>query len=69
VQIETSPLDCGGCGIVCDADQVCVRGNCRTYYTSPSCNSCPCPACGTGYSCCNYPGAATACVAGATCPM
>jgi hypothetical protein len=26
---ETDPLNCGGCGIVCDAGQTCVQSNCQ----------------------------------------
>jgi hypothetical protein len=46
-----------------------VSGACTNYFTSPSCTTCPCAACGSGATCCAYPGPnSTACVSGTTCP-
>lgn len=28
--IKTDPKNCGGCGIKCDSDQICVRGECES---------------------------------------
>jgi hypothetical protein len=70
-QFNSDPLNCGRCGNACARNQVCVAGACTNYFTSASCTTCPCPACGVGTSCCKFPGAATTtiCVAGNTCPQ
>jgi hypothetical protein len=65
--IDTDALNCGGCGNVCVAGEVCAAGNCRGYTQPPSCTSCPCAACGAGAACCTFGGEAI-CVAGGTCP-
>jgi hypothetical protein len=58
-----------GCGVACAVDHVCAQGTCQTFFTSPSCNSSPCAACGTGTTACTYPGTSeTICVAGSVCP-
>jgi hypothetical protein len=72
VDFASDPLHCGSCGNACNSNQVCVAGHCRHYFTSPACNSCPCGACGSGETCCTYPGsnpAVTACVTGNACPQ
>jgi hypothetical protein len=53
------------------AYQVCVAGACTAFFTSQACTTCPCPACGTGTTCCTYPGTMTdvVCVTGNTCPQ
>lgn len=67
--LSRDPLHCGGCGNVCATDEVCVGGACTQFFATPSCNTCPCTACGAGNSCCSYPGTTQAvCVSGATCP-
>src|SRR6185312_1626066 len=73
-QLAASPLHCsaiaGTCGQACNANQVCAQGTCTTFFTSTSCTTCPCPACGTGTTCCSYPGTAEAiCVEGSVCPQ
>jgi hypothetical protein len=65
-QFLVDPLNCGGCGQACNVDEVCAQGNCQHYFQSPSCNSCPCAACGVGTSCCTY-ASETLCVAGNSC--
>jgi hypothetical protein len=68
-ELNSDPLNCGGCGNVCNADQVCTQGACVGYFTSPACTTCPCTACGTGTTCCDYPGSTQPiCVAGGVCP-
>ena len=68
-ELNSDPLNCGGCGNVCAADQVCVAGACTGYFTSASCTACPCAACGTGTTCCEYPGTTEpVCVTGGVCP-
>jgi hypothetical protein len=61
------PLNCGGCGVACQTNQVCAAGMCQTYFPSPFCNSCPCAACGPGTKCCVAAGTAI-CVTGTNCP-
>jgi len=70
--LQTSPIMCGGCNNfnVCQANQVCVAGQCTNFFASASCTTCPCSACGQGNACCNYPGTTDpVCVQGATCPQ
>ena len=31
VNRDTDPRNCGDCGQACDADEVCIGGNCRRY--------------------------------------
>jgi hypothetical protein len=46
-----SPDNCGGCGIVCGADQDCCLGTCRTRLTVENCDQCSaCPP-GDGWVC------------------
>jgi hypothetical protein len=69
-ELDNSPINCGDCGEVCGADQVCANGNCRGYFAPPGCDACPCPQCGVGTSCCMFPGAGfPICVNGNSCPM
>jgi hypothetical protein len=67
---DTDPLNCGGCGTVCDVDEVCVEGGCEGFDVIPACTTCPCDACG-GDECCEYPGDASLviCVDAGACPM
>ena len=52
VDLQTDPLNCGGCGDTCKADQVCVDGNCEDYFI-PTCTQCPCNECvGDFDNCC-----------------
>jgi hypothetical protein len=72
-QLAASPLHCsnqpGVCGTACATNQVCAQGTCVDFFTSTACTTCPCPACGTGTTCCRYPGTTeSVCVAGSTCP-
>jgi hypothetical protein len=66
-QLQSDPLNCGGCGFTCQTTEVCVLGMCQTYFPSPSCTACPCDACGSTTKCCKVGGKAV-CVAGDTCP-
>jgi hypothetical protein len=73
-QLASSPLFCsntpGLCGVPCAENQVCAQGVCTSFFVSASCTACPCPACGTGTTCCQYPGTTEAiCVQGNTCPQ
>jgi hypothetical protein len=73
-QLASNPLHCsavpGSCGVACAADQVCAAGNCADFFTSSACTTCPCPACGTGTTCCQYPGTTEPiCVTGTVCPQ
>lgn len=70
VDTESDPLNCGGCGDSCGADQVCRTGNCRDYEVPAGCAMCPCPACGGDTpTCCSYPMTTdTICVEGDRCP-
>ena len=75
--LQTSPLHCGNCFTACAGDQVCVpvtggvqTATCRNYFTSASCTTSPCPACGTGSISCTLPGTTEiVCVTGNTCPL
>ena len=54
----------------CAPGQVCAAGACVDFFVSPACTTCPCGACGSGTTCCSYPGTTEAvCVTGTTCPM
>ena len=72
---NNDPLHCGGCGQQdrCQADEVCVNGNCRNWHLGVNCNTCPCPGecVGNFDQCCPYPGApgTIACVEGNACPQ
>jgi hypothetical protein len=67
-QLGSSPLHCGACFNACAVDEVCVQGACTAYF-APTCNACPCPACGASTTCCSYPGTTVPiCVTGGTCP-
>jgi hypothetical protein len=69
-QLLSDELNCGQCGNNCAVDELCTQGQCRGFFTSKACTTCPCPACGTGTTCCQYPGTTEAiCVNGNTCPM
>jgi hypothetical protein len=69
-ELASSPLNCGQCGNQCATDEVCAQGQCRPFFVSQACTTCPCPACGSGTTCCTYPGTTEAiCVDGTTCPM
>ena len=73
-QLASSPLHCsnqpGNCGAACATNQVCAQGTCTDFFASASCTTSPCPACGTGTTCCMYPGTMEAvCVDGAVCPQ
>jgi hypothetical protein len=50
--LASHPLHCGGCGIACAADEVCVEGGCRSYRATSSCGECE----GTRPTCCTYDG-------------
>jgi hypothetical protein len=61
------PADCGSCNNTCQRDEVCtMAGACAKYFASPSCNTCPCAACGVGHTCCMM-GGVPLCVLGTTC--
>lgn len=55
VDTQTNPLHCGDCGNVCGRDEVCVQGNCESFDAAVGCTACPCPSCGGGDACCDYP--------------
>ncbi len=66
VNTETHPLHCGGCGNACNADDVCVNGDCRGYDIALGGD---CATCGGNQACCTYPGTTTMiCVDEGTCP-
>jgi hypothetical protein len=49
---------------------VCAQGTCSAFFASESCTTCPCAACGTGTTCCDYPGTTEPiCVTGTVCPQ
>jgi hypothetical protein len=62
-----SPFHCGSCANACAPDDVCAQGTCQQYFTSPSCTSCPCAACGTAHKCCTSTTFGTYCIAGTVC--
>jgi hypothetical protein len=73
-ELASSPLHCTdqpfSCGNQCQADELCVQGQCAQFFVSQACTTCPCPACGSGTTCCQYPGTTEAvCVSGTTCPQ
>jgi hypothetical protein len=73
-QLAKSPLHCsnqpGNCGATCAENEVCAEGTCAAFFTSTACTTCPCPACGSGTTCCTYPGTTEAiCVQGDVCPQ
>jgi hypothetical protein len=67
-ELQRDPLNCGACGNACQTNEVCAAGQCQPYFPSPSCNACPCAACGATDRCCPYPGGPVICVAGNSCP-
>jgi hypothetical protein len=67
MDFDTDPLNCGGCGNTCRADEICVQGNCVGYFPPPGCTTCPCAACGSSTACCKV-GAGAICVSGGACP-
>jgi hypothetical protein len=67
-QLASDPLNCGGCGCTCDADELCIAGTCQGYFPSPYCTTCPCAACGAGTTCCPAAASAVICVTGSACP-
>jgi hypothetical protein len=72
VDTASDPLHCGGCNQACNADEVCVQGNCEQYDTAVGCTACPCAQCGGNDTCCPYPGDAAylICVNGGNgCPL
>lgn len=59
--LASHPLHCGGCGIACAVDEVCVGSACHTY--RPGCSECE-----GADECCTYDGNSI-CVSGiSTCP-
>jgi hypothetical protein len=42
VDTQTDAADCGACGRACNADQLCIAGNCRTAVPATGCMACPC---------------------------
>ena len=49
---DIDPLHCGECDERCDADEVCIEGECRDAQPA-QCNTCPCDPCDG--SCCETP--------------
>jgi hypothetical protein len=69
VDRDTDPLHCGECGDSCDADQLCVDGDCRRFTPAAGCTTCPCHACDDEDPCCAYPGDdLLVCLNGDECP-
>lgn len=67
VDTSSSVLHCGECGRACEMDELCVRGDCRTYRPAEGCSRCPCDACDG--ACCTLPGTPSlVCLAGERCP-
>lgn len=64
---SSDPRHCGECGRACDADQVCVRGDCREY-DAASCLTCPCASCDED-ACCEIGDLGAICVPGERCPV
>jgi hypothetical protein len=70
-------MNCGGCGFDnadnrCNADELCIEGNCQQFMAALGCDSCPCNnVCENvdldGAGCCMIDGAAL-CVEDGTCP-
>ncbi len=52
VAIKTDSLHCGNCATLCAPDEVCLAGTCRPYQPADDCDTCPCPGCGDGQTCC-----------------
>lgn len=66
VDTETHPVFCGACDNPCDADEVCVQGECRNYDIALGGD---CATCGGGELCCTYPETTTQiCVDAPACP-
>jgi hypothetical protein len=66
---ENDPLNCGDCGDECNADEVCVAGNCDSFYQPEECNQCPCNNCvGDFQQCCEDQLWGVVCVEGDECP-
>jgi len=66
VNLDESPLHCGECDNPCDADELCIGGDCREYAPTDECSSCS----GGMGTCCGYPGdeVLQICVEGGDCP-
>jgi hypothetical protein len=65
----SDPLNCGGCGEVCDTDEICLSGSCTWYFIGRGCESCPCEECGDRICCAPLEHSAfVACVDGDECP-
>lgn len=61
--LASDPENCGGCGIACATDEVCVESACHSYFPVASCGDCE----GTR-TCCTYDGSRF-CVSGiSACP-
>lgn len=79
INTDIDPLHCGSCGggggggSICQSDEVCVNGECRSWIPGLGCNTCPCQSScfGNHDQCCPYPGAPTliACVDANSCPQ
>ena len=68
-QLDDDPFNCGSCGNVCAADELCTEGEC-VGFTVPNCAVCPCESCGEDMRCCeevleSHP---VVCLAGEECP-
>jgi hypothetical protein len=75
VNTDTDPRNCGGCGFGggnrCDADEVCVNGNCQNFVPGNGCTMCPCDTrcVGDFTECCAFPGTMdVVCVDAGACP-
>lgn len=51
VDLRSDPEHCGKCDERCDADELCVAGDCQRFKDT-ACDACPCAACGDGTQCC-----------------
>jgi hypothetical protein len=66
INTDVDPLHCGGCGEICNSDEVCVEGNCRNYDIALGGS---CDTCSGNEACCTLPGTTTQiCVEDGTCP-
>jgi hypothetical protein len=66
VDLSSDFLHCEECGNICQADEICVFGNCRDYSLA-GCTSCPCE-CGESTCCESSSLDAVLCVHDETCP-
>jgi hypothetical protein len=55
---DFNPLHCGDCNESCDAEQVCIEGECLDFDLGRQCDTCPCADCRPQQRCCSYPGSA-----------